>query len=369
VFTSLTAEDIDLERASGRGVRSLKAFLQFARTGRLPTKEQERSAAELPLEDSIRAALLKEGFDVHPQVGVAGFFIDLAVVDRDQSDRYVVGLECDGESYGASRSARDRDRLRQAVLEDHGWILHRVWSTDWFHHPGIQLKRIREVIEQAHTASRERNGRPAEAPPTTAPEILRESAVEYRAEPSLLVAEPYVMAEGVASKGREPQEMSAAEMAEVLAPIIEVEGPIHEEELVVRIKERWGFQRVGTRIQESVLRGVRFLVEANRCLLEDHCAYLPEQTGRVRNRENAPASGVRKPDLLPPVEVRAAIVALIESAHGAGRRELPTAVARLLGFKTTTSQFRSLVERQIQVLEEAGQIAESKGLLQRAGNS
>ena len=66
------------------------------------------------------------------------------------------------------------------------------------------------------------------------------------------------------------------------------------------------------------------------------------------------------------MEVRAAILALIDSAHGAGRRELPTAVARLLGFKTTTSQFRALVERQIQVLEESGQITETKGLLQRS---
>lgn len=367
VFTSLTAEDIDLERASGRGVRSLKAFLQFARTGRLPATEQERSAVELPLEDSIREALQKEGFDVHPRVGVAGFFVDLAVVDREQPDRYLVGLECDGESYGASRSARDRDRLRQAVLEDHGWILHRVWSTDWFHHPGIQLQRIRKVIEEARTASRERNRRPAEVPPTSEPEILRESVVEYRADPSPLVAEPYETAQGAAPAGREPQEMSAAEMAEVLAPIIALEGPIHEEELVVRIKDRWGFQRVGTRIQESVLRGIRFLVESNRCLLEERCVYLPVQTGRVRNRENASALGVRKPDLLPPVEVRAAILALIDSAHGVGRRESPTAVARLLGFKTTTSQFRSLVERQIEVLENSGQITETKGLLQRGG--
>jgi len=34
-----------------------------------------------------------------------------------------------------SRSARDRDRLRQQVLEDRGWQIHRIWSTDWFQRP------------------------------------------------------------------------------------------------------------------------------------------------------------------------------------------------------------------------------------------
>ena len=241
VFTSLTAEDIDLDRASGRGVRSLKAFLQFARTGRLPVTEQERATADLPLEDAIRTGLMKEGYDVHSRVGVAGFFIDLAIVDREQSGRYLVGLECDGESYGASRSARDRDRLRQAVLEDHGWILHRIWSTDWFHHPGVQLQRIREVIERARLARKDQARARINGPPSAPMGIIREQPPEYRSDPNTLVAEPYATADGVAPAGREPQEMSAAEMAEVLAPILAVEGPIHQEELVVRIKDRWGF--------------------------------------------------------------------------------------------------------------------------------
>jgi hypothetical protein len=43
--------------------------------------------------------------------------------------------------YHSLRFARDRDRLRQAVLEDHGWIIHRILSTDWFQRPCDQLQK------------------------------------------------------------------------------------------------------------------------------------------------------------------------------------------------------------------------------------
>jgi putative transposase len=47
-----------------------------------------------------------------PQVGVAGYFIDLSVKHPKRTG-YLVGIECDGATYHSSRSARDCDRLRQ----------------------------------------------------------------------------------------------------------------------------------------------------------------------------------------------------------------------------------------------------------------
>ena len=79
----------------------------------------------------------------------AGFIIDLAVVDPVKPGRYLLGIECDGATYHSSRSARDRDRLREAVLKDRGWKLHRVWSTDWFHRPEEQVRKVVASIETA----------------------------------------------------------------------------------------------------------------------------------------------------------------------------------------------------------------------------
>jgi len=149
VFASLRADDIDLARVTGRGVRCFKAFLQFAETGRLAIAERTARDEDSPFEEAVRRAVESLGYEVHPQVGVAGFFVDLGVLDPAKRGRYLLGIECDGAAYHSSRSARDRDRLRQAVLEDHGWIIHRIWSTDWFQRPGEQLRKVAAAVEQA----------------------------------------------------------------------------------------------------------------------------------------------------------------------------------------------------------------------------
>ena len=92
--------------------------------------------------------VLKEnGYEVVPQVGVAGFFIDLGVKHPAKAGTFLLGIECDGASYHSGRSARDRDRLRQEILENLGWKIHRVWSTDWFRSRDSEIKRMLRYIE------------------------------------------------------------------------------------------------------------------------------------------------------------------------------------------------------------------------------
>ena len=43
---------------------------------------------------------------------------------------------------------RDRDRLRQEVLEGLNWNLYRIWSTDWFEDPIRETKKLRKAIEE-----------------------------------------------------------------------------------------------------------------------------------------------------------------------------------------------------------------------------
>jgi very-short-patch-repair endonuclease len=79
---------------------------------------------------------------VMPQVGVSGYFIDLAVVDPERPGTYLLGIECDGATYHSSKAARDRDRLRQQVLERLGWKLYRIWSTDWFTNSTAEVEKL-----------------------------------------------------------------------------------------------------------------------------------------------------------------------------------------------------------------------------------
>lgn len=147
VFSSMNPDDLVTDTRSSLGLRSLKAFLQFARDGRLGGEALNTGKPpDSDFEQFVMNALRDHGYEVTPQVGVSGFHIDLGVTHPMHPGKYVLGIECDGATYHGSKSARDRDKIRQEILEHLGWRIHRVWSTDWFHHPERELTKILEKL-------------------------------------------------------------------------------------------------------------------------------------------------------------------------------------------------------------------------------
>jgi very-short-patch-repair endonuclease len=143
IFSSMGSEDIIADPTRKRGVHALRDFLAFCETGILhKTVREEDRPPDSDFEIAVMAALRDEGFDCVPQVGVAGFFIDVSVLDPGNPGNYLMGIECDGATYHSSKSARDRDRLKQTVLERLGWRIRRIWSTDWFKNPHAELQPI-----------------------------------------------------------------------------------------------------------------------------------------------------------------------------------------------------------------------------------
>jgi very-short-patch-repair endonuclease len=361
VFASITADDIDLERARGRGVASFKTFLSYAQTGRLSVAIVTGHVEDSPFEESVRRAVEGLGYDVEPQVGEAGFFIDLAVQDRTTPGRYLLGIECDGASYHSSRSARDRDRLRQAVLEDHGWIIHRVWSTDWFQRQSDQLRNIAAAIEAAKLGKRHS---PAKA--ESADEIKRDSQPTLDDDVLEKLAVPYVEANFAVPTRQEPHTLSLPGLVDIILKIVQIEGPIHEDEVVNRFKSLWGFARVGSRIQGTVRMGIGSMKTTGQCTNEDGFLFAKGAPVLIRNRENVASPDLRKPERIAPAELRAGVLAVIDIGHGAAAKEIPTAVARMLGFKNTSQQLRYAVEGQIHKLAKNNSIIEANGLFKRA---
>jgi very-short-patch-repair endonuclease len=155
VFTSMPPEQIDLSRTSSIGVRHLKEFLDYADRGIAAigqTAKFDVGNAESPFEVAVSESLRARGWEIHHQIGCGGYRIDMAVVDPEAPGSYLLGIECDGASYHSAANARDRDRLRQMKLEDLGWRLHRIWSTDWWRRQNecieILDEKIRSLIKQ-----------------------------------------------------------------------------------------------------------------------------------------------------------------------------------------------------------------------------
>jgi len=148
LFTSMTPDDVLAGPESPRGAQVLKAYLAYAQTGRLEAGVETGQEADSDFEVFVRDRLRIAGYEAVPQVGVAGFRIDLAVRDPRSPATFLLGIECDGASYHSSRSARDRDILRQQVLESLGWTIYRIWSTDWFRDPEGQTRKLLSFITQ-----------------------------------------------------------------------------------------------------------------------------------------------------------------------------------------------------------------------------
>jgi len=148
VFANFHAADLGDTKAYPKGVQSLQVFLDCAATGVL--KDAPRiGECESPFEESIAEALRIKGITVHPQVGCAGYRIDLAIPHPSNSGNYLLGIECDGAKYHGSAVARERDRLRQQVLEAQGWRILRVWSTDWYLGRAAAESRLLDAVQKA----------------------------------------------------------------------------------------------------------------------------------------------------------------------------------------------------------------------------
>jgi very-short-patch-repair endonuclease len=142
VFSSLDPDRIQTTANSPWGIRALKQYLIYARTGILLRADDGKEQPTNDFERSVGAVLKENGYDVVPQVGVAGFFVDLGVKHPARDGAFLLGIECDGASYHSGGSARDRDRLRQEILENLGWKIHRIWSTDWFKSRESEIRRL-----------------------------------------------------------------------------------------------------------------------------------------------------------------------------------------------------------------------------------
>lgn len=150
VFTSLDHTQIVAD-GKQRGVRVLKEFLEYASSGTYTPGRKLDLEPDSDFERWFLSRLSDAGYEAHPQVGVAKYRIDIGVVHPDKPGSYILGVECDGATYHSSKAARDRDRLRQDVLEGLNWKIHRVWSTDWYRDPEREFARLKQQIENLRT--------------------------------------------------------------------------------------------------------------------------------------------------------------------------------------------------------------------------
>ena len=305
LFTSFDPGMIDLSRTGSNAIRDLKHYIEFAAKGPRALAEAHQGSigvTESPFEDAVKMALEQRGWTVRPQIGVSGFRIDLGVVHPDRPGDYLAGIECDGAMYHSALTARDRDQIRQAVLEGLNWKIIRIWSTDFWVNAEHAMEIVQERLDALLEADREAAISEAETGPDPEIEGVDEenhapfagdagknrtiepaaSSEEEQSEedesglsdeatveppfsedgtnsgrPSSRGKQPYQHTDFAhMSKRIEPDRFTEPEYSQIIAEMIrhtvETEAPIEKSALATVIARAHGFKRTGSLIAERV---------------------------------------------------------------------------------------------------------------------
>ncbi len=152
IFASFDPLGIDDSSSSSKGLKQLITYMKFAKTGNMSMLKPEGFMIEIQKSkfvSNMASRLQKMGYEVETYVGNAAYRVHIAIVNKKQPDKYIVGIECDDPSYLNSRFPRDRDKIRPSFLESLGWNMYHLWSTDWFTSKEETLKKLVDFIEKA----------------------------------------------------------------------------------------------------------------------------------------------------------------------------------------------------------------------------
>lgn len=324
VFTNMSADDIRLSTSSSEGVRALKQFLHYAETRTVLHEERSCGEAESEFEVQVAQALRNAGHEVEQQIGVAGYFIDMAIVDPESPGRYLIGIECDGASYHSALTVRDRDRLRQQVLERLGWKIHRIWSTDWFRDPRRELERVEESLAAAR-GNQPRDGDLAPEQLEVVREVVPESA------PGPPIPAYNLSRWDLELNGFGLAEVDLEWLAGVVVRIVQEEGPMHQDEVISRVVKGTK-TRTGAQIKRRIEAGIAVALQrSGEITRRDEFLWpVPEPPSVLRNRNHLP-SDQKKFRLVPPEELREAVLLVVQGSHGMLPGEVPKQVLKVLG--------------------------------------
>ena len=161
IISTLSHEDLEDAKLNSEGPKMFKELLKYFQV-EYEASDDQKGIAGLqtlnnknlikppmnPVEKQIQRSIENLGYIVEPQFGASGYFIDFVIAEKSNPGKWLLAVEFDGARYHNSKTARDRDRLRQMNLERFGWKFFRIWSTDWFNNKQVVLKRLESELNK-----------------------------------------------------------------------------------------------------------------------------------------------------------------------------------------------------------------------------
>lgn len=365
LVTSIRSIQLDGVNPNNRGACALRDFIAYVeRGGEFPARAAVVTDEPTnEFEDAVAEALVERGLIVEQQVGASGYSVDIGIRDPRDRHRFLLGVECDGATYHSAKTARDRDLLRQLVLRDHGWRLHRLWSTDWFRDREKTLTLVLTAYERALQApvedsvlgpSTETAAAPVAAAAAVTPAPVAVRREHPAGEPYLRYRETNRMHVGrdVLMRGQ-----YAPMLSQQIEQIVAVEAPMHVQLLTQRLRDIHGIARAGVNIQANIDKALDLALRRRKVELRGSFVYL---TGQPVTAYRYPADEVtRSVALVAPEELERAILHIVEDQFGYPRDAIPHAVAEALGFERSGATSAELIASAVDGLVERGALRAS----------
>ncbi|MGA2876146.1 MAG: AAA domain-containing protein [Nitrososphaerales archaeon] len=359
LVSSILPQDMDLTRLStrSRGVSMLAAYLGYAQQGgRPPAQAYGTGEPESDFEYDVREQLVAKGFDVDAQVGCSGFRIDLAIRNPLHKDRYVLGIECDGATYHSQRSARDRDRLRQAVLEGLGWKIYRVWSTDWIRDSASIVDRIADKVKDLQERGLSDAGVlgltpesvQEDVPPKSTESDLTEAGNQtppaaFSGDSPQYGFKPYVEYQERGKRLDNP--------GYIVLAVVERETPIHIDALIRRVGEMYRLGKVSPKNRKIIMSYVRQAVARQKFQIRNDFCWMG---GGSSPRVPPPGTSPRPVQEIALEELMEGARTIVEKERGIPRQSLVREVARVFGYRRTGEKVEHRIQMAIDRLYKEG---------------
>lgn len=391
IFSSLHSDQIDLNRTSAVGVKSLKRFLDFAEKGeRLNREKQLTMPREASIEHLVAERLREMGYKVHTNIGTSGYRIDIGVVDENNPANYILGIICDGENYKRTKTTRDREIVQNSVLRMLGWNICRVWTLDWWENPSKVLVMIESAIDNAKKG----NPEPVLAKKGMVDrneEVLnKNSLVDNResvqktivvGEDAIMTKEESVVMQEESVRKEEYDTHDAYVYANLpivpfpsdsfLFPhnedyivrqvkiVLEAEAPISRSLLCKRVLNAWGISRLGSRLDAYF--NELFAKVAHYQKRDDESVFFWRSEEQMNSYDTFRPVSERGALELAPDEVASAMKYLLTSQISLPTKDLARITAQLFGFARTGNNVDYAMYQGIREAVRRGYIKVEKG--------
>ncbi|MDR3111723.1 MAG: DUF4011 domain-containing protein [Elusimicrobiota bacterium] len=364
VVSSIRSFDIDLSKAHADGARLLKEYLDFAERGVVSLNSSVTIKNETEIiqgfENEVLEVLKSAGYNVKSKVGCSVYKIDIAVRDTE-NDSYVLAVECDGLMYKFAKTTRDRDRLRQEVLERLGWRFYRIWSTEWIRNKALEKRKLLEHVENAlknfnkctdgnanivQTNEIDENTSADEFTihEATKAQDLREVFIEYKS----------ANIEELIKKQKDNRYNARCAFLE---DVIRIEGPIMEELLLKKVVRAFGREKVTSVVREEF----NIAIKGSKVAKKTKSGFWTIDNGTISLRIPREGEEGREILMICIEEIADGLEQIIRYNVGISKEWLFKTISNLLGYARLGESITQQLEIALELLIKSNKITEKDG--------